>query len=144
METWKLLATFMLLIALVYSAQGISLTLDRDNWISKDWQEEPVLEQLAEQEESLMKRSKARQFYGLMGKRSATSSQRPAPVQRRGHKGAVFIGLMGRRDAVSEGQRAGALRRITPEEDTSSAADMMEESNQHLDLEEDWNKHLYY
>lgn len=37
-----------------------------------DSQEEPMLEQQANQRESLIKRSNARQFYGLMGKRSGS------------------------------------------------------------------------
>ncbi|XP_031416943.1 protachykinin-1 [Clupea harengus] len=140
METWKLLAVVIPFIVLVYSVQGISFTLDRENWISKNWQEEPVLERLADQEESLVKRSKARQFYGLMGRRSG--KVQPVRLQTRRHKGGMFVGLMGRRalDAVREE----ALRRITPGADTSSAADMAEESNKHLDLEEQWEKLQYY
>lgn len=38
METWKLLAVVIPFIVLVYSVQGISFTLDRENWISKNWQ----------------------------------------------------------------------------------------------------------
>ncbi|XP_063077367.1 tachykinin-4 [Engraulis encrasicolus] len=137
MEMWSLLP----LVVLVCSVQGISLALSKDNWISTNWQGEPVLDALMDQEESVVKRSKANQFYGLMGKRS--DSQEPVRLQRRRNKGgAMFVGLMGRRALGAITKEA--LRRIAPEQDAGSLADPVEDMGDHLDMEQQWGRLQYY
>ncbi|TRZ00223.1 hypothetical protein DNTS_033747 [Danionella cerebrum] len=72
MELWKLSPAMMLSIAaLACSAEGLSVTLNRDHWASDEWQE-PLQETLSSEVAGLLKRSKSHQFYGLMGKRSET------------------------------------------------------------------------
>uniref|UniRef100_A0A672PYT4 Si:ch211-131k2.2 n=1 Tax=Sinocyclocheilus grahami TaxID=75366 RepID=A0A672PYT4_SINGR len=70
MEIWKLSVLMLTILAFACSVQGLSFTLNRDPWISDNWEDEPVEETLASQVASLLKRSKSHQFYGLMGKRS--------------------------------------------------------------------------
>ncbi|KAL6474729.1 hypothetical protein MHYP_G00157690 [Metynnis hypsauchen] len=60
-----------------------------------DLMDESFGERLASEVASLIKRSKAHQFYGLMGKRS--DIPKPMRVDRRRNKGETFVGLMGRR-----------------------------------------------
>lgn len=38
MEIWKLSALMLTILALAYSVQGLSFTLDRDHWISDNWE----------------------------------------------------------------------------------------------------------
>uniref|UniRef100_A0A4W4GMK8 Uncharacterized protein n=1 Tax=Electrophorus electricus TaxID=8005 RepID=A0A4W4GMK8_ELEEL len=98
MESWKLLAVIISMIALAYSAHGLSFTLDKEHWISKNWEDEPLEEKITSEVDSRVKRSKAHQFYGLMGKRTGENS----PFVKlssilTGNKGEMFVGLMGRR-----------------------------------------------
>uniref|UniRef100_A0A4W5NPN0 Si:ch211-131k2.2 n=1 Tax=Hucho hucho TaxID=62062 RepID=A0A4W5NPN0_9TELE len=91
MDIWKFQLVIVTLYSLVYTCQGLSFSVDKEHWVSKDWQDEPLEKRLASQVASLIKRSKAHQFYGLMGKRS-------------GNKGEMFVGLKGRR-ASSGGKK---------------------------------------
>uniref|UniRef100_A0A4W5Q487 Si:ch211-131k2.2 n=1 Tax=Hucho hucho TaxID=62062 RepID=A0A4W5Q487_9TELE len=90
MDILKFQLVIVTLYTLVCTCRGLSFSVDKEHWVSKDWQDEPLEERLSSQVASLIKRSKARQFYGLMGKRS-------------GNKGDMFVGLMGRR-ALSGGK----------------------------------------
>ncbi|KAG7325536.1 hypothetical protein KOW79_011852 [Hemibagrus wyckioides] len=83
MEIWRLLAVIISVSVLACSAHGMSFSLDKEHWISKNWEDKPLVDTLASEVASLIKRSKAHQFYGLMGKRT-------------GNKGEKFVGLMGR------------------------------------------------
>ncbi|XP_026770961.1 protachykinin isoform X1 [Pangasianodon hypophthalmus] len=94
MEIWRLLAVIITVGVLACSAQGMSLTLDKEHWISKNWEDKPLVDTLVSEVASLIKRSKAHQFYGLMGKR-ADIPQRTKLGQKR-NKGEKFVGLMGR------------------------------------------------
>lgn len=38
MEIWKLSALMLTILALAYSVQGLSFTLNRDHWISDNWE----------------------------------------------------------------------------------------------------------
>ncbi|XP_051770656.1 protachykinin-1 isoform X1 [Ctenopharyngodon idella] len=135
MEIWKLSALMLTILALAYSVQGLSFTLDRDHWISDNWEDEPVDETLASQVASLLKRSKSHQFYGLMGKRSGVLQ--PVKMERRRHKGDMFVGLMGKRSL------GGAITRTIPE--TSTAMDKSADLNkQTADLQEEWDRLQYY
>ncbi|TSK14535.1 hypothetical protein Baya_0518 [Bagarius yarrelli] len=83
MEIWRLLAVIISTTVLACSVQGMSFTLDTKHWISKNWEDNALVDTLARDVASIVKRSKAHQFYGLMGKRT-------------GNKGEKFVGLMGR------------------------------------------------
>uniref|UniRef100_A0A673G0V5 Uncharacterized protein n=1 Tax=Sinocyclocheilus rhinocerous TaxID=307959 RepID=A0A673G0V5_9TELE len=77
MEIWKLSALMLTILALAFSVQGLSFTLNRDHWISDNWEVKTLASQVA----SLLKRSKSHQFYGLMGKRSVNRRDcLPSPV----------------------------------------------------------------
>uniref|UniRef100_A0A8C2A319 Si:ch211-131k2.2 n=1 Tax=Cyprinus carpio TaxID=7962 RepID=A0A8C2A319_CYPCA len=94
MEICKLSVLMLTVLALACSVQGLSLTLNRDPWISDNWEDEPVEETLVSQVASLLKRSKSHQFYGLMGRRSGKIC-----CFLEGHKGHMFVGLMGKRSS---------------------------------------------
>ncbi|XP_035389697.1 protachykinin [Electrophorus electricus] len=135
MESWKLLAVIISMIALAYSAHGLSFTLDKEHWISKNWEDEPLEEKITSEVDSRVKRSKAHQFYGLMGKR--TDIPQPMRVSRRRNKGEMFVGLMGRRSL-----RGDTFTRIIPAE-ISTAINTAMESDKEADLQE-WDKIQYY
>nr|XP_023861863.1 protachykinin-like isoform X1 [Salvelinus alpinus] len=119
MDIWKFQLVIVTLYSLVYTCQGLSFSVDKEHWVSKDWQDEPLEKRLASQVASLIKRSKAHQFYGLMGKRSDVQQQ-PIRVNRRRNKGEMFVGLMGRRASSGE-----SFTRIIPDA-TSTAIDIAE------------------
>ncbi|XP_070975157.1 protachykinin-1-like isoform X2 [Oncorhynchus clarkii lewisi] len=120
MDIWKFQLVIVTLYSLVYTCQGLSFSVDKEHWVSKDWQ--PLEKRLASQVASLIKRSKAHQFYGLMGKRSDDQPQ-PIGVNRRRNKGEMFVGLMGRRASSGE-----SFTRIIPDA-TSTAIDIAEGSH---------------
>ncbi|KAK7123059.1 hypothetical protein R3I94_019992 [Phoxinus phoxinus] len=131
MEICKLSALMLTILALAYSVEGLSFTLNRDHWISDNWEDEPVVETLA----SLLKRSKSHPFYGLMGKRSGVLQ--PVKMERRRHKGDMFVGLMGKRSL------GGDVTRTIPE--ASTAMDKSADLNkQTADLQEEWDRLQYY
>ncbi|XP_017579304.1 protachykinin [Pygocentrus nattereri] len=130
----KLLAVIITVIALACSTYGLSFNLDKEHWISKNWEDESFGERLASEVASLIKRSKAHQFYGLMGKRS--DNPKPIRMDRRRNKGETFVGLMGRRSLRD------IFTRIIPAE-TSTAIDAALESDKQSDLQE-WDKLQYY
>ncbi|XP_058263109.1 protachykinin isoform X2 [Hemibagrus wyckioides] len=92
MEIWRLLAVIISVSVLACSAHGMSFSLDKEHWISKNWEDKPLVDTLASEVASLIKRSKAHQFYGLMGKHIP---ERMRLGQKR-NKGEKFVGLMGR------------------------------------------------
>ncbi|XP_036428080.1 protachykinin isoform X2 [Colossoma macropomum] len=136
MEFRKLLAIITTMIALACSTYGLSFNLDKEHWISKNWEDESFAERLASEVASLIKRSKGHQFYGLMGKRS--DIPKPMRMDRRRNKGEMFVGLMGRRSL-----RGDIFTRIIPAE-TSTAIGAAMESDKQSDLQEEWDKLQYY
>ncbi|XP_052466925.1 protachykinin isoform X1 [Carassius gibelio] len=144
MEIWKLSAFMLTILALACSVQGLSFTLNRDHWISDNWEDEPVEETLASQVASLLKRSKSHPFYGLMGKRSKVFQ--PVKMERRRHKGDMFVGLMGKRSsggmAFLCSTYTGDFRRTIPE--SSTAMDKSGDLNKQTDEREEWNRLQYY
>ncbi|XP_067100468.1 protachykinin-1 [Osmerus mordax] len=136
MEIWKLQLVVLTLFAMVYTYEGLSFSVDKEHWISKNWQDEPLEERLASQVANLIKRSKSRQFYGLMGKRS--DMKQPIKVYRRRNKGDMFVGLMGRRALGKD-----SLTTITPAE-TSTINYVSEDSHKQQDSQEEWDKLQYY
>ncbi|XP_062858703.1 uncharacterized protein si:ch211-131k2.2 [Trichomycterus rosablanca] len=114
MENMKLVAVVTALTALACMVNGMSFTLDKEQWTSKNWEDEPLMGRLASEVEGFIKRSKAHHFYGLMGKRSGT-------------EGGRFAGLVGRRSLTG-----GTLTRITPDE-TSLESEKQSGSQEGLD-----------
>ncbi|XP_061703433.1 tachykinin-4 [Syngnathoides biaculeatus] len=67
----------------------------REVWTLDNWQNNPLASGITIHLADLIKRSKAQQFHGLMG-RSLGVSQ-PMTMDRKRNKGEMFVGLMGRR-----------------------------------------------
>ncbi|XP_071782813.2 uncharacterized protein LOC139932811 [Centroberyx gerrardi] len=135
MENWKLQLVVVAFCALVQTYQGLSLSVEEERGLAKDWQDESVKTSLTGPVADLMKRSKALRFYGLMGKRSGV--RQPVQMNRRRNKGEMFVGLMGR--SISSGE---SLTRIIPSA-TSTALDVSEESHKQ-DSQEEWAQLRYY
>ncbi|KAF4085343.1 hypothetical protein AMELA_G00116890 [Ameiurus melas] len=127
MEIWRLLAVIITASVLACSVQGMSITLNKEHWLSKNLEDKPLVDTLSSEVASLIKRSKAHQFYSLMGKR-ADIPQRMRLGQKR-NKGEKFVGLMGR------SLRGDTFTRIIPAE-TSTAMQS--------DLQEEWDNPQYY
>uniref|UniRef100_A0A668ARU2 Uncharacterized protein n=1 Tax=Myripristis murdjan TaxID=586833 RepID=A0A668ARU2_9TELE len=72
----------------VYDALGTPLSTEEDGeiWTLENWQGSPPDREVTVRLADLIKRSKAQQFHGLMGRSS-------------GNKGEMFVGLMGRRSS---------------------------------------------
>ncbi|KAM7370998.1 hypothetical protein PAMP_010504 [Pampus punctatissimus] len=70
MENWKIQLVVVAFCALVH--QGLSSSAEEEKELSRDWQYDSVETDLTRQIATLMKRSKALRFYGLMGKRSGS------------------------------------------------------------------------
>ncbi|XP_078135725.1 uncharacterized protein LOC144536452 [Sander vitreus] len=117
MDTWKIQLVVVTFCALVQTYQALSSSVEEERGLSKDWQDESLEAGLTPPMASLMKRSKALRFYGLMGKRSGIRN--PFKVNRR-NKGEMFVGLMGR--SISSGK---SLTRIFPSA-TTTAIDVSE------------------
>ncbi|KAK3529429.1 hypothetical protein QTP70_031111 [Hemibagrus guttatus] len=119
MEIWRVLAVIITLSVLACSAHGMSFSLDKEHWISKNWENKPLADTLASEVSSLIKRSKAHRFYGLMGKRTDIPER---------NKGEKFVGLMGR------SLRGDTFTGIIPAEtSTEKRWDMQS------DLQEEWD-----
>lgn len=117
MDNWKIQLVVVTFCALVQTYEALSSSVEEERGLSKDWQDESVEADLTHPLASLIKRSKALRFYGLMGKRS--EKKKPFQVNRR-NKGEVFVGLMGR--SISSGE---SLTRIKPSA-TTTAIDVSE------------------
>ncbi|XP_059181132.1 uncharacterized protein si:ch211-131k2.2 [Centropristis striata] len=98
MDNWKIQLVVVTFCALVQTYQALSSSVEEERGLFKDWQGESLEADLIHPVASLMKRSKALRFYGLMGKRSGI--KKPFKVNRR-NKGEMFVGLMGR--SISSG-----------------------------------------
>ncbi|KAI5627404.1 protachykinin-1-like isoform X2 [Silurus asotus] len=131
MEIWRLLAVIITASVLGCTAQGMSFTLNKEHWISKNWEDKPLVDTLAGEVANLIKRSKAHQFYGLMGKRADVPQRRRLGQKR--NKGEKFVGLMGR------SLQGDTYTEIIPYE-TSTAM----QSDKQSDLQEEWGNLQYY
>ncbi|KAK2832868.1 hypothetical protein Q5P01_016757 [Channa striata] len=99
MEAVKV-AVVLLLVGFVqvFGALGSPLSVeDRDGeiWTVENWQGYPAERGISIRLADLIKRSKAQQFHGLMGRSSGVSQ--PVRLGRKRNKGEMFVGLMGRR-----------------------------------------------
>ncbi|KAM9336619.1 uncharacterized protein ABDE67_019653 [Symphorus nematophorus] len=133
MDNWKIQFVVVTFCALVQTYHALYSTVEEEGALTEDWQDESVEAGLTHPMVSLMKRSKALRFYGLMGKRSGI--KKPFQVNRR-NKGEMFVGLMGR--SISSGD---SLTRIIPSA-TTTAIDVSEKPHRQGSSEE-WVQILY-
>ncbi|CAJ1075984.1 uncharacterized protein LOC117832640 isoform X1 [Xyrichtys novacula] len=94
MEALKLILVLLLVVFVqVFGALGTSHSSEDEDevWTVDKWQGYPVERDLHMHLADLMKRSKAEQFHGLMGRST-------------GNKGDMFVGLMGKRTLGEETQ----------------------------------------
>ncbi|KAM8837568.1 uncharacterized protein AB9W97_002688 [Spinachia spinachia] len=132
MDTLKIQVVVVIFCALVQTSPTRSSGVDEERELPPGWQDESVEAGLTRPMATLMKRSKALRFYGLMGKRSGPKT--PFRVNRR-NKGEVFVGLMGR--SLSGGE---SLTREIPS--ATTATDVSEEQHRQ-GLSEEWVPILY-
>ncbi|XP_043959511.1 uncharacterized protein si:ch211-131k2.2 [Gambusia affinis] len=90
MESWKIQLVVVTFCMLVQTSKGSTSDAEDERRLPRHWQYEP---EDSSPVDSLMKRSKALRFYGLMGKRAVT--KKSFQVKRR-NKGVAFMDLMGR------------------------------------------------
>ncbi|CAN9505148.1 unnamed protein product [Ophioblennius macclurei] len=86
------------LLAVVFVQLLGALAGEQDNgeiWTVENWQGYPLERGISIRLADLIKRSKAQQFHGLMGRSSGASL--PVRLGRKRNKGEMFVGLMGRR-----------------------------------------------
>uniref|UniRef100_A0A3B3XFU1 Uncharacterized protein n=1 Tax=Poecilia mexicana TaxID=48701 RepID=A0A3B3XFU1_9TELE len=86
------LAAVLLLVVLVQTVSALGAPLSAEDeegqmWTVDNWQGFPVERGLTIRLADLIKRSKAQQFHGLMGRSPGNNN----------NKGEMFVGLMGRR-----------------------------------------------
>ncbi|CAL8264518.1 unnamed protein product [Gadus morhua 'NCC'] len=74
----------------------LSSEVDGEIWSTDNWQGFPPEGALTTRLADLMKRSRAQQFHGLMGRSTADVTQL-SKLGRKRNKGEMFVGLMGRR-----------------------------------------------
>ncbi|XP_057673280.1 tachykinin-4 [Corythoichthys intestinalis] len=67
----------------------------REVWTLENWQDFPLERGITIRLADLIKRSKAQQFHGLMGRSLGVAH--PMRLERKRNKGDMFVGLMGRR-----------------------------------------------
>ncbi|XP_071319126.1 protachykinin-1 [Trachinotus anak] len=133
MDNWKIQLVVVAFCALLQTCQGLSARVEEERGLSRDWQDESLETGLTHPIATLMKRSKALRFYGLMGKRSGI--KKPFQVNRR-NKGETFVGLMGR--SISS---VDSLNRINPPA-TTTGIDVSEKPHKQGSPEE-WVQILY-
>ncbi|KAM9843173.1 uncharacterized protein ACBR49_012403 [Aulostomus maculatus] len=97
--------TVVLLIVSMQALDALGTPLSRENedgevWTVNNWQGYPLERGITLQLADLIKRSKAQQFHGLMGRSSGMSQ--PVRLGRKRNKGEMFVGLMGRRSLGEE------------------------------------------
>uniref|UniRef100_A0A669B4P4 Uncharacterized protein n=1 Tax=Oreochromis niloticus TaxID=8128 RepID=A0A669B4P4_ORENI len=99
METLKFVVVLLVVVLVqVCSALGTPLSgeeNDGEMWTVENWQGYPVERGITIRLADLIKRSKAQQFHGLMGRSSGVSHA--VRLGRKRNKGEMFVGLMGRR-----------------------------------------------
>uniref|UniRef100_A0A1A7YI21 Tachykinin 1 n=1 Tax=Iconisemion striatum TaxID=60296 RepID=A0A1A7YI21_9TELE len=106
MEALKWAAVLLLLGFLqTLSALGDPLSgedEDRETWTVQKWQGSPLERGITMRLADLIKRSKAQQFHGLMGRSPGLSLR--LGRKRNNNKGEMFVGLMGRRSLGDMGE----------------------------------------
>ncbi|XP_070837935.1 protachykinin-like [Chaetodon trifascialis] len=98
METLKFAVVFLLVVFVqVFGALGSPLSSEEEDgevWTVEKWQGYPLERGVTIRLADLIKRSKAQQFHGLMGRSSGSQLVR---LGRKRNKGEMFVGLMGKR-----------------------------------------------
>ncbi|XP_053708721.1 protachykinin-1-like isoform X1 [Synchiropus splendidus] len=103
-QALKLLVVLLVVLVQLLGVLGSHLSSEeeeRDVWSSEKWQEHP-LERRITVLADLLKRSKAQQFHGLMGR--SPGETRQLRLGRKRNKGEMFVGLMGRRSLNEDTQ----------------------------------------
>ncbi|CAL8271719.1 unnamed protein product [Lota lota] len=99
MEVLKFIVLLLVAVfAQVYVALGspLSSEVDGEMWNTENWQGFPPEGDLNIRLADLIKRSRAQQFHGLMGRSTGDVTQL-SKLGRKRNKGEMFVGLMGRR-----------------------------------------------
>ncbi|XP_038155652.1 uncharacterized protein LOC119792885 isoform X2 [Cyprinodon tularosa] len=112
MKKWKIQLVVMTFCVLVQTSKGWTSANEEERQLSTHWQDESVNKRLISPLETLMKRSKALRFYGLMGRRAEPKIQFQAKKR---NKGEAFVGLMGRSVSSEEPLNA-VIPYVTTEE----------------------------
>uniref|UniRef100_A0A3Q1K045 Uncharacterized protein n=1 Tax=Anabas testudineus TaxID=64144 RepID=A0A3Q1K045_ANATE len=104
MEALKFVVVLLVVVFVqVFGALGTPLSAEDQNgeiWTVENWRGYPLERGITIRLADLIKRSKAQQFHGLMGRSSAAFQ--PARLGRKRNKGEMFVGLMGRRSLGGE------------------------------------------
>ncbi|KAM6966812.1 uncharacterized protein LKV04_019216 [Tautogolabrus adspersus] len=102
MEALKFVVVLLVFVFVqVVCVLGTTLSSEEDEVRTADnWQGYPLERDLTMHLAELIKRSKAQQFHGLMGRSSGRSQ--PVRLGRKRNKGDMFVGLMGKRN-IREG-----------------------------------------
>ncbi|XP_069004656.1 protachykinin-like [Embiotoca jacksoni] len=98
MEALKCVVVLLVVFVQVFGALGTPLSNEEDNgeiWTVDNWQGYPLERGITIRLADVIKRSKAQQFHGLMGRSSGASQ--PVRLGRKRNKGEMFVGLMGKR-----------------------------------------------
>uniref|UniRef100_A0A087X9X4 Uncharacterized protein n=1 Tax=Poecilia formosa TaxID=48698 RepID=A0A087X9X4_POEFO len=95
------LAAVLLLVVLVQTVSALGAPLSAEDeegqmWTVDNWQGFPVERGLTIRLADLIKRSKAQQFHGLMGRSPGKTNNQESGNNN--NKGEMFVGLMGRRN----------------------------------------------
>ncbi|XP_018554046.1 protachykinin-1 [Lates calcarifer] len=111
MEALKFVVVLLVVVFVqVLGALGTPLSGEEDDGdilTVENWQGYPLERGITIRLADLIKRSKAQQFHGLMGRSSGVSQ--PVRLGRKRNKGEMFVGLMGRRSLdgdVEEGWKS--------------------------------------
>ncbi|XP_054615688.1 protachykinin-1-like [Dunckerocampus dactyliophorus] len=98
MEALRFVTVLMVVSAQSLCTLGSPLSSQEDDsgvWTLDNWQDYPIERGLTLRLVDLLKRSKAQQFHGLMGR--SLEGTHPMSLDRKRNKGEMFVGLMGRR-----------------------------------------------
>uniref|UniRef100_UPI0037E9A71B protachykinin-like n=1 Tax=Semicossyphus pulcher TaxID=241346 RepID=UPI0037E9A71B len=98
MEALKFLVVLLVIVFVqVFGALGSPLSSEEEDeiWTVENLQGHPLERDITMRLADLIKRSKAQQFHGLMGRSSGRSQ--PVRLGRKRNKGDMFVGLMGKR-----------------------------------------------
>ncbi|MED6234070.1 hypothetical protein ATANTOWER_021601 [Ataeniobius toweri] len=99
MESLKFAAVLLLGVLVTISALGAPLSREDEEgqmWTVDNWQGYPVERGLTIRLADLIKRSKAQQFHGLMGRSPGALARVGRKRNNNNNKGEMFVGLMGR------------------------------------------------
>ncbi|XP_041828796.1 tachykinin-4-like [Melanotaenia boesemani] len=104
MEAVKCVAVLLVVVFVqIFGALGSPLSGEDGEggevWTVEKWQDYPLERGITIRLADLIKRSKAQQFHGLMGRSPGASQPVRLGRKRNNNKGEMFVGLMGRRSS---------------------------------------------